>query len=106
MTFSISRAIAYSLLLIIVNIVNTYFFSGSIEGFVGLFFLGAIVGEIGIPALIPEFTKFEHKICYGNGASLPPHDPWRRIGLICTAICLFVFGLIMTTHASLAHAHR
>lgn len=98
MNFTIARTIGYSLLLIVVNIVNQ-FLGGGPQSFLGLFFLGSFVAEIGIPAIIPKAIEVERKLFFGGTSPVYHESNWRRIGLICVSIGIFLTGLIMTASA-------
>lgn len=97
MNISVARTIVYTILLVAVNFLNIAWFGNSQEGFISLFIIGSIVGEVGMPAFLPSLVKKEQEL-----VSIL-NEKWRRIALATITTLLLIASVVLATNAFTIH---
>lgn len=97
MNISIARTIGYTVLLVVVNFLNMIWFGDTQEGFISLFIIGSIVGEVGMPAFLPSLVKKEQELV---GLL---HEKWRRVALATITTLLLIASVVLATNAFTVH---
>jgi len=98
MNLTIARTIGYTLLLVVVNFVNAAWLHDTEQGFITLFILGSVVGEMGIPAVLPKMVEKEKEIIT-RFTGPPPHSNWRRIAIVIILVSMAIAGTFLTANA-------